>query len=76
MEKSQIIEKLTREYMTQLHPLGIAHLTVYITGGYDLFSPIYGLRHIPFNNGEITSQDFDIEDGQFPATIIIKKNNF
>lgn len=76
MEKSQIIEKLTREFMKRLHPLGVAHLTVYITGGTDLFSPNHVLRHVPFENGEISWQDLDVEDGPFPTTIFIKKNNF
>lgn len=76
MEKSQIIEDLTREFVKQLRPLGIVHLTVYITGSQDLFSRKYAIQHIPFNSGEITYQDLELDESPIPTTIILKKNNF
>ncbi|MGE7775517.1 hypothetical protein ACQKLP_12385 [Chitinophaga sp. NPDC101104] len=76
MEKSQIIEDLTREFVKQLQHLGVVHLTVYFTGGQDLFAPNYAIRHIPINNGEISYQDLELDNSPIPTTIIIKKHNF
>lgn len=71
--KSQFIEDLTLAYIRCLHPLGITHLTVYLTGGRDLLSPKYTLLNIPYNGGELVSQIFDVPEGDFPGTIIIKQ---
>ena len=75
MEKHQIILERVRELTYHLHALGVAHITIYLTGSADLFSPDLPIFRVPFMQGEIIAQDTELDNCLVPTILIIKTNN-
>lgn len=74
MQKSTYIKEKVEELARLLLPLGISHITIYITGSRDLFSPALPISRLPFNGGELLFQEMK-NNWEIPITVIFKANS-
>ncbi|WP_126245885.1 hypothetical protein [Chitinophaga rhizosphaerae] len=74
MQKSTYIKEKVEELARQLFPLGISHITIYITGSRDLFSPALPISSLPFNDGELLFQEMK-NNWEIPITVILKASS-
>ncbi|WP_423736530.1 hypothetical protein [Chitinophaga caseinilytica] len=74
MQKSTYIKEKVEELARLLLPLGISHITIYITGSRDLFSPALPICHLSFNGKELLFQEMT-NNWEIPVTVILKANS-
>lgn len=74
MQKSTYIKEKVEELARLLLPLGIFHITIYMTGSRDLFSPALPISRLRFNGSELLFQEMK-NNWEIPITVIFKANS-